>query len=40
MRSPDGRDPVIRTVWLVEKGRSHPRLVTAYPGGPRGGESG
>ena len=30
MKAPDGRKPMIRTVWIVEPGTS-PRLVTAYP---------
>ena len=29
--SPDGRNPLIRTVWIVEKPQAAPRLVTAYP---------
>jgi hypothetical protein len=29
--SPDGRNPRIRTVWLIETGRSGARLITAYP---------
>ncbi len=29
--TPDGRDPVIRTVWIQEHGQSSCRLVTAYP---------
>lgn len=31
IRSPDGRNPSIRTVWIVELGLAGPRLVTAYP---------
>ena len=31
LKTPDGRDPCIRTVWIVPPGRSHARLVTAYP---------
>lgn len=31
LESPDGRNPLVRTVWLVEKGSSTPRLITAYP---------
>jgi hypothetical protein len=30
LRTPDGRDPCIRTIWQVRAGE-HPRLVTAYP---------
>ena len=29
--SPDGRNPRIRTVWLIEAGHTAPRLITAYP---------
>ena len=29
--SPDGRNPCIRTVWIVEQGNTSPRLITAYP---------
>src|SRR5687768_3160182 len=31
LRTPDGRDPLFRTVWIVEWGQQVPRLVTAYP---------
>lgn len=31
LETPDGRNPRIRTVWLVEKGSAKPRLITAYP---------
>ncbi|MFZ5557564.1 MAG: DUF6883 domain-containing protein [Pseudomonadota bacterium] len=30
LQAPDGRTPMVRTVWIVEQGRG-PRLVTAYP---------
>lgn len=30
--SPDGRNPCIRSVWIVLPGESSARLVTAYPG--------
>lgn len=30
LRAPDGRTPMVRTVWIVESG-SPPRLITAYP---------
>ena len=30
LRVPDGRTPVVRTVWIVEAGHP-PRLITAYP---------
>ena len=29
--TPDGRNPMVRTVWIVEKGSRVPRLITAYP---------
>ncbi len=32
MKAPDGREPCIFSVWIVDAGRSSPRLVTAYPG--------
>lgn len=32
LETPDGRNPRLRTVWLVEKGSAVPRLITAYPG--------
>jgi hypothetical protein len=28
---PDGRSPMIRTVWIVDAGSEIPRLVTAHP---------
>jgi len=31
IRTPDGRNPRIRTVWQVGKGRLAPRLISAYP---------
>ncbi len=31
LRTPDGRDPLIRVVWFIENGDNRPRLVTAYP---------
>lgn len=31
LESPDGRNPKVRTVWIVEHGSETPRLVTAYP---------
>jgi uncharacterized protein DUF6883 len=34
--TPDGRNPVVRSVWFVEKSEDTPRLVTVYPiGGKR-----
>lgn len=31
LRTPDGRSPRVRSVWILETGSSAPRLVTAYP---------
>jgi len=31
LESPDGRHPLVRTVWLVKKGQVAARLITAYP---------
>ena len=31
LETPDGRNPRIRTVWIVRRGSDTPRLVTAYP---------
>ncbi len=31
LASPDSRNPLLRTVWIVEKGKASPRLITAYP---------
>lgn len=31
IETPSGRMPTIRTVWIVEKGRDIPRLITAHP---------
>jgi hypothetical protein len=33
LQTPNGRNPVVRVVWFVEKGDTQPRLVTAYPMG-------
>ena len=30
LESPDGRHPLVRTVWLLKKGQVAPRLITAY----------
>jgi hypothetical protein len=32
LRSPDGRNPGVRTVWFIELGEDRPRFVTAYRG--------
>jgi hypothetical protein len=31
MFTPDGRAPLMRTVWFIETGEQIPRFVTAYP---------
>ncbi len=31
LRCPDDRLPTIRAVWIVDRGATAPRLVTAYP---------
>lgn len=31
LRTPDGRDPCIRTVWQIRDASSGPPLITAYP---------
>lgn len=31
METPSGRNPRVRTVWLVETGTLAPRFITAYP---------
>lgn len=31
LASPDGRNPEIRSVWVVDRGVDIPRLVSAYP---------
>lgn len=31
METPDKRNPLVRSVWIIEKGTEFPRLVTAYP---------
>lgn len=28
---PDGRSPIVRTVWMIETGSSQARLITAHP---------
>ena len=30
--TPDGRAPVIRSVWIIDTGGQRPRFVTAFPG--------
>jgi hypothetical protein len=31
LRSPDGRAPMVRTIWIAESDIPGPRLITAYP---------
>ncbi len=31
LKTPDGRKPKVRTVWVLAKRSKSPRLVTAYP---------
>jgi len=31
--TPDGRNPRVRSVWVVDEGGVAPRLITAYPTG-------
>ena len=31
LETPDGRNPLVRTVWIVDVGDSVPRFITAYP---------
>ena len=30
LETPDGRNPLVTTVWQVDRGEIHPRLITAY----------
>ena len=30
LQSPDGRNPKVRSVWMIDSGRSYPRLISAY----------
>jgi hypothetical protein len=31
IETPGGKSPVVRTVWIVDRGADAPRLVSAYP---------
>ena len=31
IETPSGKTPLVRTVWIVDRGFDAPRLVTAYP---------
>ena len=33
--SPDGRNPVVTTVWMLDTGATEPRLITLLPRAPR-----
>jgi len=35
LESPDGRNPGVRSVWMIDRGGSSPRLISAYPAGRR-----
>ena len=35
--TPDGRNPVVRTAWVIAWGEQRPRFVTAHPGRRSGG---
>ena len=37
LATPDGRNPIIRTAWVVAWGARRPRFVTAHPGRRSGG---
>ena len=32
LETPDGRNPRVRTVWMLDEGSATPRLITAYSG--------
>jgi len=31
LKTPCGKTPVVRTIWIIDQGAETPRLVTAYP---------
>jgi len=31
LHTPDGRSPQVRSVWIIDTGKTAPRFVTAYP---------
>ena len=39
MEMPDGRTPLVRTIWFLRSGETAPRFVTAYPLKRRGSEN-
>ncbi len=34
IQTPSGKRPTVRTIWIIDRGRNCPRLVTAYPTKP------
>ena len=32
LQTPDGRSPIVRTIWQVDAGSEFPRLISARPG--------
>lgn len=36
IEAPSGKSPMVRSVWIVDRGLEAPRLVTAYPCEERG----
>jgi hypothetical protein len=32
IRAPDGRSPVVKSIWMIDHGTRIPRLITAFPG--------
>jgi hypothetical protein len=36
LETPDGRQPMVRTIWMIGKGTTIPRLITAYPAPAKG----
>ena len=37
LRAPDGRTPMVRSVWIIEASGEAPHFVTAFPGSRRRG---
>lgn len=31
LKTPDGRNPLVRTIWQMDTGEVAPRMITAYP---------
>jgi hypothetical protein len=36
LKTPDGRNPIVRTAWMIGLDERRPRFLTAYPGRRRG----